>query len=120
MEEEEQEKPKQTLPIRVSLDLSDDKSQNLFIYQQKYNTKKDEYVNLENRKRELEQANRDKDKEIDRLKDENLVLKENNLQENLDYGQAMMVAKMIIKHNDLVNKIEEQNKFNNQFCTQMQ
>lgn len=51
LEDLSEAKPPQTLPIRVSLDLSDEKSQDLFIYQQKYNTKKEEYMNLENKKK---------------------------------------------------------------------
>jgi len=44
----------QRLPIRVHLDLSDEKSLSLFIYRQKYNMKKNEYFNLERRNLTLE------------------------------------------------------------------
>lgn len=65
-------KPRQTLPIRVSLDLSDEKSQDLFIYQQKYNTKKEEYINLENKKKQFEKENKERDNEIELLKEQNI------------------------------------------------
>jgi hypothetical protein len=35
------------LPIRLTLDFSDEKSQHLFIYEQKYNMKKNDCFNLE-------------------------------------------------------------------------
>lgn len=37
----------QTLPIRLTLDFSDEKAQHLFIYEQKYNMKKNDCFNLE-------------------------------------------------------------------------
>jgi len=39
--------PNSSLPIRVNLDFSDEKSQNLFIFEQKYNMKKNDCFNLE-------------------------------------------------------------------------
>ena len=37
----------QPLPIKVALDFSDEKSHNLFIFEQKYNMKKNDCFNLE-------------------------------------------------------------------------
>ncbi len=59
------------MPIKVDLDLSDEKSLNLFIYKQKYNMKKNDYFNLEKRKIELEKEISSKDNEILRLKELN-------------------------------------------------
>lgn len=43
----------QTLPIRLTLDFSDEKAQHLFIYEQKYNMKKNDCFNLEKQKSQM-------------------------------------------------------------------
>ena len=49
-----QPKPTDSLPIKVCLDFSDEKSQNLFIFEQKYNMKKNDYFNLEKQTKALQ------------------------------------------------------------------
>ena len=48
------------------------------------------------------------------------MLKENNIQENLDYSSSLVIAKMIITHNQLIQKAQELNDFNNRFCKVLQ
>lgn len=43
-----------SIPIRLALDLSDEKSQNLFIFEQKYNMKKNDCFNLEKQRNTLQ------------------------------------------------------------------
>ena len=43
-----------TLPIRVNLDFSDQKSQQLFIFEQKYNMKKNDCFNVERQRDKLD------------------------------------------------------------------
>jgi len=42
-----------TLPIKVNLDFTDEKSQNLFIFEQKYNMKKNDCFNVERQREKL-------------------------------------------------------------------
>ena len=60
--------PNSSLPIRVSLDFSDEKSQNLFIFEQKYNMKKNDCFNLEKQKMALQQQLTQKNDEFETLK----------------------------------------------------
>ena len=55
------------LPIRLTLDFSDEKSQNLFIYEQKYNMKKNDCFNLEKQKTALQAQLQHRNSEYERL-----------------------------------------------------
>ena len=56
-----------TLPIRVNLDFSDQKSQNLFIFEQKYNMKKNDCFNVERQRDKLEKQLQQKHIELKEL-----------------------------------------------------
>ena len=55
------------LPIRVSLDFSDEKSQNLFIFEQKYHMKKNDCFNLERQRIALQQQLNEKNEELAKI-----------------------------------------------------
>ena len=55
------------LPIRVTLDFSDEKSQNLFIYEQKYNMKKNDCFNLEKQRAALQAQLQHRNTEFEKL-----------------------------------------------------
>jgi hypothetical protein len=57
-----------SLPIRVNLDFSDEKSQNLFIFEQKYNMKKNDCFNLEKQKLALQQQLAHRNSECEKLR----------------------------------------------------
>ena len=61
----------QPLPIKVALDFSDEKSQNLFIFEQKYNMKKNDCFNLEKQIRLLRSQLTHRDAEFTKTSEEN-------------------------------------------------
>jgi len=93
----------QKLPIKMKLDLSDEKLQKLFIYRQKYNMKKNDFFNLERRKSEIEKEAQVKDKEIERLREINRKLKQQESQENNEFSKTYSVENLVKLHNQQIN-----------------
>jgi uncharacterized protein YlxW (UPF0749 family) len=55
------------LPLRLNLDFTDEKSQHLFIYEQKYNMRKNDCFNLEKQKNYLQQQLQHTNAEFEKL-----------------------------------------------------